>query len=133
MSSPFNELVTSPISTSPMDDQTSSSTSIDMNSWLPDHSSNLSNNVQLDLQDNCRPVNHIIFVRDVIPYEKDHYSTSIVCDEGKRKSTKGSYVRRVQGVKNNYDERYTSVLPEIKVCFSQLIMAGPVLVCPYIV
>ncbi|UJR38733.1 hypothetical protein I4U23_031398 [Adineta vaga] len=85
-----------------------------MDSWLPDHSSNLSDDIQLTLQDDCRPVKHIVFVRDVIPYEKDHYSKSIICDEGKRKFTKGSYVRRVQGVKNNYDERYMSVLPEIK-------------------
>ncbi|CAF1171859.1 unnamed protein product [Adineta ricciae] len=112
ISSSLNELETSLVGSSPMNDQIISPADIDMDCCLLDDSSKLSDGISLNLQDGC---SHITFVRDVIPYEKNYYSTGMIDDEGKKKFTKGNYVRRVQGIKNNWDERYTSVLPEIKI------------------
>ena len=121
MLSSSGELETSLVGSSPMEDQTIVPTNyIDIDFCLLDDSPKLSNGISTqNLQDDCR---HIVFVRDVIPYEKSYYLTGTLNDDEKRKLTKGNYIRRVQGIKNNSNERYSGVLPEVKVSFSHEII-----------
>ncbi len=110
-----NASVKSPISISAIDGPTPITTDIDMDSWLLD-TSKLPEHGQVDVQNDSHSVDHIIFERDVVPYERDQY-LDILHEDKTKQSRKNSHIRRVQGVKNPDDERYASVLPEIKVSF----------------
>jgi hypothetical protein len=99
-----------------MDDQTSTDTNIDMDTCIA-NSSNLPEQDHMDLNDGSPSVDHIIFVRDVIPYEIIQYPSDIFHGNEIIETTKISHIRRVQGVKTSSDKRYACVLPEIKVCF----------------
>ena len=111
---PSCDSVKSPISISAMDDQTSISTDIDLKSCVSDSSHLFKGNL-LVLDDTHRSVNHIIFERDIIPYEKEQLLTNIPYGDERIPWRKISNVRRLQGLKNFGDNRYAYVLPEIKV------------------
>jgi hypothetical protein len=92
--------------------------SIDQN---PETDLYFSNNLQLSntdetlLPDISNPLSRIIFTRDVAPYQKQQYQSNISKKGEKRRIEKDYYISRVQGIKNCHDQKFISVLPEIKV------------------
>lgn len=66
--------------------------------------------------DDSNPSSHIMFVRDVAPYQRiqykqmnDYQDSVDICTKKKK------CVTRVQALKNDNDSKYASIVPEIKV------------------
>ncbi|CAF1372289.1 unnamed protein product [Adineta ricciae] len=67
----------------------------------------------LTLIDDFSSVDHITFVRDVVPYEIDSYSSNDLNEM--QQATTFTNIRRVQGIKDLTNGRYASILPEIRI------------------
>ena len=98
------------------EDIRSTTPNINHNLCSNDSSSPLADNTSLDYDVDLDPASHLTFVRDVAPHQRsqyqhgDHYQ--INCHSHIRKK---NHIIRIQGVKSDSDEKYMSVLPEIKV------------------
>ncbi|CAF1640191.1 unnamed protein product, partial [Adineta ricciae] len=67
----------------------------------------------LTLTDDFSSVDHITFLRDVVPYEIDSYSSNDLNEL--QQATTFTNIRRVQGIKDLTNGRYASILPEIRI------------------
>lgn len=75
----------------------------------------------INSHDDANWIEHIIFVRDVIPYEEDQYSISTLDGNEAKGFRKDRHVKRIQGLKSPEDKRYAYVTPEIKVCSLEML------------
>ncbi len=91
---------------------------IDLNLCLHDNSSPSPSNGQMHFDDDPNSMYHVVFVRDVAPYQRSQYQLN-GCYQDARDAcfTKKKYTIRIQGVKTERDKKHASILPEIKVSF----------------
>ena len=68
------------------------------------------------MQDDLPLVYHLMFVRDVAPYQNDGSSISSYSDNEQKTSRKSTCIRPLQGVRTGSCERTKNFPPEIKVC-----------------
>ncbi len=108
----------SPGSMSVSENLRSTTPNTDLNLCLQDAPLPSTNNVPMDCVDDLNSISHVFFVRDVAPYQRtqnqlyhDYADTTGVF------INKKNYVIRLQGVKTDDDDKYASILPEIKVSF----------------
>jgi hypothetical protein len=109
----------SPSSVSVSEDLRFTTTNFELDLCLHDSSLSSPDNVQLDINDDVNnSPSHVVFVRDVAPNQRSQYQTNIydqnTTDEYLKKK---NYTVRIQGVKTDSDNKYASILPEIKVSF----------------
>jgi hypothetical protein len=118
-SSPSYVPANSPCSIPVSEDLRSITPNIDLDLCLHDSCLSSPDNVQLDSNhDVNNSPSHVVFVRDVAPNQRSQYQPNLydqnTTDEYLKKK---NYTVRIQGVKTDFDNKYASILPEIKVSF----------------
>jgi hypothetical protein len=101
------------------EDLRSTTPNIDFNLCLYQNSSPSPTRVQLHSDDDPNLIYHIVFARDVAPYQISQNQLNNYYQDAKdARFKKKKYTIRIQGVKTDRDKKYASILPEIKVSFS---------------
>ncbi|CAF3121210.1 unnamed protein product [Rotaria sp. Silwood2] len=88
---------------------------LDMNLCFHDASSSSPNDIHSNSSDDSNTTFHIVFVRDVAPYQRTQYQLGDCHRDAVDMCTKKKKcITRIQGVKYDHDNKYASILPEIK-------------------
>ncbi|CAF1316740.1 unnamed protein product [Rotaria sp. Silwood1] len=113
--SPLHVAANSPSGMSVSEDPRSPITIIDTNLCLLDDSLSSPNDTHSSSADVANSISHLVFVRDVASYQRtQHQQSSCQRDTIDICSKKKKYIIRIQGVKTDHDNKYASILPEIK-------------------
>ncbi|CAF1458511.1 unnamed protein product [Rotaria sordida] len=113
--SPLYVAANSPTSMSVSEDPRSITPTLDMNLCLLNRASPSPNNIHSSSADDSNSRAHVTFVRDVAPYQRTQYQQSDCHrDTVDIYTKKKKYIVRIQGVKTDHDNKYASILPEIK-------------------
>jgi hypothetical protein len=89
-----------------------------LNLCLYDNSFPLLSYAQFYSDDDSNSIHHIIFVRDVAPYQRNQNQVNAYDPDARDVCfNKKKYTIRIQGVKTDRDKKYASILPEVKVNF----------------
>ncbi|CAF2074701.1 unnamed protein product [Rotaria magnacalcarata] len=105
----------SPNDMSVSEDSRSMTPTLDMKLCFHDAFPSSSNDIHSNSSDDANATSRIVFVRDVSPYQRNQYHVSDRHQDATFMYTKKKkYITRLQGVKSDRDNKYASVLPEIK-------------------